>query len=437
MGDGDEAGWRAAGAAVVRPARTTSRSRSRCPATSRRPRCAASPRGSGSAATATATPARNAGPARCESGHRPRDVRDGLAQAQRRQRATWLARDLTNAPASIKNPDWFAEEVVGAAAKRPGLRSPSGPATTWRASAACGRSAAAPGSTPCLVEMSWRPAGARTHVVLVGKGITFDTGGISIKTAAGHEADEDRHGRRGGRHRGHARRGRLGLPVRITALAPLAENAVSGVGVPARRRASPTTTARPASRPTRDAEGRLVLADALGYAVAELDADVIIDLATLTGAQVGRAGQAHRRALQRQRRPGRRADRRPAPAAGERMWRMPLLDDYRDYLRSDIADRHSSPAEGGGRGRAVPARVPRRPGRPLGAPRHGRPGLGRDADLELTKGATGWRCTSMTVTASSTPTSRRPLRVSGPVPKAGTTSATLPRGHRAEDQPDP
>ena len=168
----------------------------------------------------------------------------------------------------------------------------------------------------------------------------------------------------------------LELPVRITALAPLAENAVSGSAY----RPGDVIThydGTTSESTNSDAEGRLVLADALGYAVARLEPDVIIDLATLTGANAVALGKrtaalySHDDELAgraaRRRRGGRRAD--VADAAGRRL---------REYLRSDIADRHSSPAAGRrvGGGGAVPAGVPRRQGRRMGAPRHvrARPG---------------------------------------------------------------
>ena len=121
------------------------------------------------------------------------------------------------------------------------------------------------------------------HLALVGKGITFDSGGLTIKPGAGMDDDEVRHGRR---RRGRRRRrfaiAELGLPVRVTTFAPMAENMVSG------------TSMRPGDVLTMyggttvevlntDAEGRLVLADALVLA-AEQKPDVIVDVATLTGA---------------------------------------------------------------------------------------------------------------------------------------------------------
>jgi leucyl aminopeptidase len=137
-----------------------------------------------------------------------------------------------------------------------------------------------------------------------------------------------------------------------------------------------------------DAEGRLVLADAI-VAAGETKPDVIVDIATLTGAQVVALGETTAAiysgsddlaaALTAQ-----------GAAAGERMWRMPLVDEYREYLRSDIADRHSSPTKGGG-----PAALFLREfvGDRADIWAHidmAGPAWTDDTELELTKGATGW-----------------------------------------------
>jgi leucyl aminopeptidase len=96
-----------------------------------------------------------------------------------------------------------------------------------------------------------------------------------------------------------------------------------------------------------DAEGRLVLSDALGYAVATLAPDVVVDLATLTGANAVALGK--RTAALYSHSPSLAAALTDAgAAAGEQMWPMPLPADYVEYLRSDIADRHSSPTQGAG-----------------------------------------------------------------------------------------
>src|SRR5262249_40867260 len=137
---------------------------------------------------------------------------------------------------------------------------------------------------PRLVELSWHPRGARTHVVLVGKGITFDTGGICIKPREGMKLMRKDMGGAAAVAAATIGAAGLRLPVRVTALAPLAENMLSGSsyrpGDVVRHYGGATTEVL-----NTDAEGRLVLADALSYAVRRLRPDMLIDLATLTGAQ--------------------------------------------------------------------------------------------------------------------------------------------------------
>ncbi|MCY1144853.1 leucyl aminopeptidase family protein [Actinoplanes sp. Pm04-4] len=346
VGAGDEAGWRAAGAAVARHLPGDEELQVLL----------------GEAASDEAV--RGMAEGLWLGGYRYRDGREeprsaeaelvtdafpayegSLTQAQAGARATWLARDLTNTPPSIKNPDWMAEEVSGAAAKRPGtgVRVLSG-AELERFG---GLRAVGGGSKfrPCLVELTWAPPAATTHVVLVGKGITFDSGGISIKTREGMKRMKNDMAGAAAVAAATLGAAELGLPVRITALLPLAENAVSGSAY----RPGDVIThydGTTSESTNSDAEGRLVLADALGYA-AELEPDVVIDLATLTGAAPVALGPSIA-ALYSENDELATALRQAGAEAGERMWRMPLNPDYRELLRSDLADRHSSPTHGGG-----------------------------------------------------------------------------------------
>ena len=139
---------------------------------------------------------------------------------------------------------------------------------------------------PRFLELRWSPADAAPdagHVVLVGKGITFDTGGISIKPNAGMA--DMRTDCSGGAAVVAAMRAvaRLDVPVRVTGLVPLAENHVSGSayrpGDVVRHRGGTTSEVT-----NTDAEGRMVLADAIAFALEELAPDVVVDVATLTGA---------------------------------------------------------------------------------------------------------------------------------------------------------
>ncbi|MBU2663034.1 leucyl aminopeptidase family protein [Actinoplanes bogorensis] len=389
VGAGDEAGWRAAGAAVARaleddePAQLDLRS------------------------VETDESVRGLAEGLWLGGYRYRDAQqeprsaevgivvddseaygESLVLARVAARATWLARDLTNAPPSLKNPDWMAEEVTGASAKRAGVgvRIVAGDDLARFG----GLRAVGGGSRfrPCLVELTWAPPGATTHVVLVGKGITFDSGGISIKTREGMKRMKN--DMAGAATVAAATLGAadLDLPVRVTALLPLAENAVSGSAY----RPGDVIThydGTTSESTNSDAEGRLVLADALGYAVAELAPDVLIDFATLTGAAVVALGKSTA-ALYSDNDELATGLIAAGSAAGESMWRMPLPGEYRELLRSDVADRHSSPTHGGG----MAALFLREfagdyADRWVHVDMAG-PCWAETSELELTRGATGW-----------------------------------------------
>ena len=188
---------------------------------------------------------------------------------------------------------------------------------------------------PRLARMTYKPRGAKAHLALVGKGITFDTGGISIKPAA--NMDEMKADMSGAAAVIAAVRAiaALELPIAVTGWVPAAENMPSGT---AQRPGDVLTTfgGKTVEVLNTDAEGRLILADALGMA-SEESPDLIVDVATLTGAQriaLGSrtagvmANDDEARALVVQ----------AADAAGEAMWPMPLPEDLRASLDSATAD---------------------------------------------------------------------------------------------------
>ncbi|HET9518949.1 MAG TPA: leucyl aminopeptidase family protein [Actinoplanes sp.] len=324
--------------------------------------------------------------------HNPAEYAEALRHARVTARAAWLTRDLTNAPSSLKNPAWFAAQVVAEAATRPGLT------VTVRdeqqlAEEGFGAILAVGGGSatgPRLVELTWSPPDATRHVVLVGKGITFDTGGISIKTRDGMKLMRKDMGGAAAVVAATLGAADLGLPVRITAVVPLAENAVSGSAY----RPGDVITHYDGSTSestNTDAEGRLVLADALGYAVTRLHPDVVVDVATLTGANAVALG-SRTAALYSHDDELAAALVAAGDAAGEQLWRMPLPDDYVEHLRSDIADRHSSPAQGAG---SVVAALYLREFLGEYADRWAHldisaPSWAATADGELAAGATGW-----------------------------------------------
>ena len=271
--------------------------------------------------------------------------------------ATALARDLASAPSDVKTPTWLVETAAGLAGRVPGLSATVWPVQRLAAEGFGGMLAVGGGSSrpPALLRLDWMPLGAppadSRHLVLVGKGITFDTGGISIKPADGmHLMRTDMSG-------GAAviaallAIARLGVPLRVTGLVPAAENHVSGSAYrpgDVVRHYNGTTT----EVTNTDAEGRMVLADALGYAVRELAPDLIVDVATLTGAMKVSLGLRTGGMFA--------SDDELADAllaagerAGERWWRMPLLDHVAEEVPSEIADLRQIPKGPGGIGAAL------------------------------------------------------------------------------------
>ena len=264
-------------------------------------------------------------------------------------RATWLVRDLAATPSNLKNPQWVAEQAADLS-RATGLRVTVLDVEALAAGGFGGILAVGAGSVrpPRLTKLTWRPAGSARapHLVLVGKGITFDTGGISIKPAAGmHLMRTDMSG---GAAVIAALRGiaELGLPIRVTGLVPSAENHVSGSayrpGDIVRHYGGRTTQVT-----NTDAEGRLVLADALAYAAKTLRPDAMVDVATLTGAMKVALGLRIGGLFASSDDLAERID-AAGTEVGERWWRMPLLDAHADDVVSDIADLRQCPPGPGG-----------------------------------------------------------------------------------------
>ncbi|GIJ38230.1 leucyl aminopeptidase family protein [Micromonospora andamanensis] len=322
----------------------------------------------------------------------PEAYEQAVTVARTTARMTRLARDLTNMPSSVKNPQWFAEQVAEAVTDLPGLTLRVREPAQLTAEGFGGILAVGGGSAsgPRLVELDWHPSDARTHVVLVGKGITFDTGGISIKPVPAMKLMRKDMAGAAAVVAATLGAAALRLPVRVTTLAPLAENMVSGAafrpGDIVRHYGGLTSETT-----NSDAEGRLVLADALAYAVQELKPDLLVDLATLTGANAVALG-TRTGALYSDNDQLAEDLLTAIRSAGESAWRMPLPSDYVEHLGSDLADLHSAPTQGGG---SVLAALYLREftgelrDRWLHIDMSAPSWCERD-DAELTRGATGW-----------------------------------------------
>ncbi len=266
-----------------------------------------------------------------------------VAEAGVIARALYTARDLIHTPSNIKNPLWMAEEAKKIADEK-GLAISvlSGKELApFGGLRAVGNSSPKPG--PRFIELTYIPKGkarsaaALPHVVIVGKGITFDTGGVSLKRP--YEFMTAMKSDMAGAAAALATISALPdlqPQVKVTVLMMCAENALSG------------TAQRPSDVITQyggttveiintDAEGRLVLADGLAYAVANLDPDYLFDIATLTGSATLGLGRQYAALYSRDNKLAQELVAN-GEASGERVWQMPLIDDYADSLESDVAD---------------------------------------------------------------------------------------------------
>ena len=250
--------------------------------------------------------------------------------------ATNLARDWINTPAKDKAPEAYARRIEEMAVEA-GIE-----VDVWdrarieeeELGAVLGV-AAGSDRDPRVVTLSYSPEGAASHLALVGKGITFDSGGLSLKSAASMEEMKDDMSGSAIVAAATIAIARLGLPIRITCITPITDNAVGGDAT------RPGDVLRPVEGPTievlnTDAEGRLILADGLGLAKRH-EPDFTVDVATLTGAArvalgdkisavFGSDSDAAEKVLE------------AASRAGEHFWEMPLFREYRKSIDSDIAD---------------------------------------------------------------------------------------------------
>jgi leucyl aminopeptidase len=188
---------------------------------------------------------------------------------------------------------------------------------------------------PRLVRLAYEPRGARRTLVLVGKGVVFDSGGLSLKTATGMEWMKTDMSGAAAVISAMSVLDALGVKTRVVGYVPLVENMPSGTAI------RPGDVLRMRNDKTvevlnTDAEGRLILADALSLAVEE-DPDAVIDLATLTGACMVALGDRVA-GLMGNHDEWRDQVRAAADRAGEPVWPLPLPDDYRKQLESEIAD---------------------------------------------------------------------------------------------------
>lgn len=280
------------------------------------------------------------------------DLKAGCERGRIIAEAQNFARDLVNEPANLQTPQTLSEsarkmaadvglsvEVLDEAAMRElGMGSLLG----------VSQGSDNPATLTILRYVPEAPA-SDDHLALVGKAVTFDSGGISIKPAEGMEKMKYDMG--GGASVIGAMRAiaQLKPKVRVTAFVPSVENMVSG------RAQRPGDVVKTLNGKTvevlnTDAEGRMILIDAITYAIRQ-GATHLVDAATLTGAIVVALGHVHVGLFSNNDDLYARMQ-AAGKLAGDRMWRMPLDDDYKDYLKSAFAD---LPNIGGRWGGAVTA----------------------------------------------------------------------------------
>lgn len=256
-----------------------------------------------------------------------------------------FARDLINTPAIGKAPATLAQIAVDMAAES-GLRSRVLDGQQIEAEGLGGLRGVSLGAAnpPRLVELWYEPADAKAFLAVVGKGIVFDSGGLSLKTAEGMETMKTDMSGAAAVFGAMKVIAALGLPVRVLGIAPLTENMPGGGAL----RPGDVLTARNGKTIevlNTDAEGRLVLADGLSLA-AEQSPDLIVDIATLTGSCAVALGDKIAGLFGADEPTGR--VQAAADAAGERVWRLPLPEDYRKNIDSDVADMKNTGTRYGG-----------------------------------------------------------------------------------------
>ena len=275
-----------------------------------------------------------------------------FTQAQAMLGGTLLTRDLIHTPSNMKSPQWMAAQAKKALAKYPvDITVHQGAKALARFGGLRAVGNSSPKRPPAMIEIRYKPKRTKApHVVLVGKGIMFDTGGVSLKrpyeNMVAMKSDMAGAAAILGAIRAAAE---LEVDCRITGLLMCAENLLSATA----QRPSDVIThydGQTVEVIDTDAEGRLVLADGLGYALEKLQPDYLIDIATLTGAATLGLSRHYAAMYTRDNSLAKKFT-RAGESSGDRVWHMPLVDEYVQSLRSNIADFKNiaeKPSVGGG-----------------------------------------------------------------------------------------
>ncbi|HIW96670.1 MAG TPA: leucyl aminopeptidase family protein [Candidatus Corynebacterium gallistercoris] len=276
--------------------------------------------------------------------------------------ATCLSRDLSNTPSNVKSPEWLAKKAKKLVGDMEGVKVRLRDAEWLKTKGFGGILAVGQGSSrpPMLIELVWDPEEVgkkrkRPTVLLVGKGVTFDTGGVSIKPSKGMETMIT--DMTGGASVIAAFRelARQQTSRKVVALIPTAENMVGGnsyrPGDVVEHYGGITTEVA-----NTDAEGRMLLADAISYGTRKYKPAMVVSLATLTGAAKVALGLRTGAVFAPEWGAGVKLSRRGS-AVGERWWPLPMPDYVEDAVDSAVADVRQAP---GGPGATTAAMFLRR-----------------------------------------------------------------------------
>ncbi len=265
------------------------------------------------------------------------NVKNGATVAEKISRAVYLARDLINQPGNTATPTYLAEQAKKVA-KENKIKCKILNRVDIEKLGMGGLLGVAKGSHQPLKFIILEYNGAKKSkppVVIVGKGLTFDSGGISIKPSSGMEEMKTDMSGGAGAIGAIKAASSLKLPVNIVTLVPATENMPGGSAI------KPGDILKTMSGKTievvnTDAEGRLILADALSYAE-RYKPKAVIDMATLTGACIVALGN-HASGLLGNNEKLMEAIKKAGEVTGERVWQLPLWEEYDEQIKSDIAD---------------------------------------------------------------------------------------------------
>ena len=271
----------------------------------------------------------------------------GAAEGEIFANAANFARDLVNHPSNVVTPTMLADTARKIAARHKMKCAVLGTAEARRLGMGAFLAVAKGSDEPAkFITIDYAPRGAKGTVVLVGKGLTFDSGGLSLKTADGMEAMKDDMGGAGAVLGCLKAAAELKIGKRVIGVIGATENMPSGHAT------KPGDIVKSLGGKTieiinTDAEGRLVLIDALKYAE-RYEPDAVIDMATLTGACSVALGPYYS-ALFGNNQELMDSLKNAAEMAGDKIWQMPMNDDYREMMKSDVADlKNTSGTRNGG-----------------------------------------------------------------------------------------